>query len=836
MSVLPGILRLGDVLARAMGTGMIAGEDIGRSARLRRVLGGIDVEDLGDPMEELSLFADCQSVAEVRAALREQVKVETSAMLELVAEADAFDVIELMRMREFPPVPDPRVTMPGGSALAVEMVAAVLLSRPSRKPSDIPREETRPHEQIEELHMRAKRLARLATYRQQYEAYLSEHVLARLASEYQGAVLNIRNLQYDHIRDEQERRLFQHPVVEGLMHVHLGYGYDDVVDVREALKSISGDRMTSLRDETGDIVLEYQDVSPEEMPEEVIARFQKAMIDFMFLPGERATIYSADLAEAGNLDAGKVVTVLNSYSQVFDDSISAEARVFDLLTGTNPFLTTPLVNDGAGGFASTVNDPGLDSLRRVFERALAPHSSDMRRYDQRARQPVSEGLAIASLERVLGHPVSYSGFHYYAPKKGRSEGDLDAGCINVNLVADRVEGDGLFLIDDVAIIVEVKAKSVANQSRRGDVRRLESDLKATIGDANNQSIRLQRLIEASGGIWLTPDSWLDLSQIREVRSVVVLLDDVGPLGVAIGDLQAAGLLAERRPPWVASLHDLMVIAEICDRPSEFLLYLRRRTDTGVATFYRGVDELDLFMLFLEGNLYVDDDPDEVRREHASAPPVKTRDRRRRNESAVGTMVTDHCQPLSEWYLRGQIPESEPQPAKPTFNIAQEIIPIIDSIADLGDSGWLRCTTDLLGLAGETQTRLVKGIRESRRRASADGDYHDMLMSFAGMWGHPTVFIGIAPRTGDKRAYRARLSRYMRVKSYQLQSDRAYGLLFDIAGNLLEFIYLTNPPSSAPELDALVATMGLQPVGQASRPIPPSARRTTKRMRGKSKRR
>ena len=47
----------------------------------------------------------------------------------------------------------------------------------------------------------------------------------------------------------------------------------------------------------------------------------------------------------------------------------------------------------------------------------------------------------------------------------------------------------------------------------------------------------------------------------------------------------------------------MVIAEICDRSSEFLLYLRRRTDSGVAKFYRGADELDLFMLFLGGDLY-----------------------------------------------------------------------------------------------------------------------------------------------------------------------------------------------------------------------------------------
>jgi hypothetical protein len=239
---------------------------------------------------------------------------------------------------------------------------------------------------------------------------------------------------------------------------------------------------------------------------------------------------------------------------------------------------------------------------------------------------------------------------------------------------------------------------------------------------------------------------------------------------------------------------------------------------------------------LGGGLYVDDDPDEVRRENVSAPPVKARDRRRRDESAVGTMVADHCQPLNQWYLRDQIPEFEPQPVKPTFNIAQEIVPIVDAIADLGEPGWLRCTTDLLGLAGETQTRLVKGIRECCRRTSADGNYHDMLMSFAGMWGHPTVFVGVAPETGKSLTCRDQLSHYVRAKAYQLQSDRAYGLLFDTEGDLLDFIYLTNPPGSDPGLDRLVEAMGLQSVGRASRPTPPSARRPTKRLRGKKKRR
>lgn len=798
------------------------------------MLGQIDPEDFGDPENELRLYSACESIANVRATLWEQVEIETTAMLSLVADADAFDVIELMRMREFPPVPDPRIMSPGGSALAVEIVAAVLLSRSSRKPGGLPREETRPHELIGELHSRAKRLSRLAVDRQQYEAHLSAHPRARLVADYQGAVLNIRNLQYDHVRDEHERRLFRHPVVEELMKQYLGYVYDDVVRVRDALTTVSGDRMTKLRNETGDIMLRYQDVPPNEIPEDQIDIFRESMLEFMFLPAERAKIYAAEIAEAGHVDEETVATVLNSYSQNFDDSVSAGTRVFDLLTGTNPFLATPLIADGSGGFVATVNDPGLDSLRRIFERALSPYPPDMRRYDQRARQPVSESLAIANLERVLGRRAQHADFYYYAPKNPDCVADVSAECIDVNRVANRVEGDGLFLVDDVAIVVEVKAKSVAAQSRRGDVRRLASDLKATIGDANNQAMRLQRLIETNEGIWLAPDSWLDLSHIREVCSIIVLLDDVGPLGVTIGDLQDVGMLAERKPPWIASLHDLTVIAEICDRPSEFLLYLRRRTDSEVAKSYRAADELDLFMLFLNGGLYVDEDPDEVRHAHPSAPPAKSRDRRRYEQSAVGTMVADHCQPLSEWYLRHHIPDSEPQPSKPTFNIAQEIVPIVDAIAERGELGWFRCTTDLLGLAGETQVRLVKGLRECRRRTSEDGTYHDMLMSFAGMWGHPTVFVAVAPVAAVIQACRERLTQYIQAKSYQLQSDRAYGLLFDTEGVLVEFLYLTKPPLSDLKLDQLVRGMELHPVGQASRPIPPSARRPTKKLRGKKR--
>lgn len=73
---------------------------------------------------------------------------------------------------------------------------------------------------------------------------------------------------------------------------------------------------------------------------------------------------------------------------------------------------------------------------------------------------------------------------------------------------------------------------------------------------------------------------------------------------------------------------------------------------------------------------------------------------------------------------------------------------------------------------------------------------------------------------------------MHLKRHQLKSDRSYGLLFDEGGNLELAMYINNPTGDDAELDALVEESGFRPVGDTSPPIPPSARRTTRRLRGK----
>jgi hypothetical protein len=714
-------------------------------------------------IDDMSLFVGCESVDAARAVLREQIRIEVDAMTSLVEDADAFDVIELMRMRELDPVSDPRFSVPDGSAVAIEVIAAVLLSRASRKTTDCPRAETRPHMVVNELHDRAARLTRLAQTRQLVEAGLSDDPLAMLAAQYQGSVMGIRNMQYAAIRDAHEAKLFDNERAASLMQKHLGYTYADVLAVRTAITDLSSQRMTTLRDGTADIMLRNQDVPPAQVPAAEAQEFSSQMISLMFLPGDRAAISAHHVAASAGVSEQTALAVLESYSQRFNTSIPATDRIYTMLAGTNPFLTTPLVSDGAGNFASTSNEVGNDSLRRIFEKALTSDAKDFNAYDKKLRLKMSEQIALEELAKILHSGPTKAGFTYYSAEESHRPSLLDSKCVDPATIAKQVEGDGLFVIDDVAIVVETKGKSMADQSRRGDVRRLTRDLAATIGDACKQAKRLQTLIETNHGVWLADKTWLDLSHVREVRSVIALLDDVGPLGTAIGQLQHAGVLSENKPPWITSLHDLATIAQVCERPAEFIHYLRVRTDSPVTKHFWALDELDLYMLFVQGDLWVEAD----------------------EENGIH-MVDDHCVDLNVWMTRADLPAPE-EADKPSFTAVPAMLNLVDSISASRKPGWLRCGADLLSLSGDGQQQVLDIIAQVVGRAKSDGSYHQCVFSFKSIWERPVFYFAAVPAKMKLDEAKSQLAQYMRLKASQIAADRHYGLIVDADQRLVRFL-------------------------------------------------
>jgi hypothetical protein len=72
---------------------------------------------------------------------------------------------------------------------------------------------------------------------------------------------------------------------------------------------------------------------------------------------------------------------------------------------------------------------------------------------------------------------------------------------------------------------------------------------------------------------------------------------------------------------------------------------------------------------------------------------------------------------------------------------------------------------------------------------------------------------------------------MAAKKHQTQSDRSLGLLLDDEGKVVRVVYLNDLPMQDPDLDALGDQIGLMSAEASRRPVPPSARRATRRLRG-----
>ena len=800
------------------------------------LLGGFDWCSLGDdPLGEMRLFAGATSLEELQQRLDAQISEEVQALLATTQGFDAFDVIELLRLRELPIVPV--VALMGGydgNGAAIELVSLVLLTRDSRMPSGKQGQKTQPHLVIPELHERATRLLRLATYSRSAQAAVAhQDPLARLASEYQSYLVSVRALQYDSVQSEHDRALFDRPAVDELLVAKLGFTYRDYFEVRLAIQERYSRILTSLRDVTGDVVMRTE-AEGRELTNEEVETFREAMLSFMFLPAQRAAFTASQIADEANLDLSRVEAVLSAFSMGFDGGRDAERTVRDFLRGVNPLAKTSLVRDAGSNYLMTGIQIGTDSFRMLAESALKTDAKAWKRYD-RIRAEVSEALAVGAVERLVQTPVTHTNLKYFAPKAETEVGDLDVACTTPHEVGDQAECDALFIVEDVAICLEVKGRTIAEPARRGDTARLKREIGGTFGGGARQARRLEALIQTNRGVWLEAGSWLDLSGIREVRSIVVGLDFFGPLAVALGDLDRSGLLATGSLPWVASLHDLEVISKVIDRPAEFLLYLRRRTDSGVATHYRGADELDLFMLFLEGGLYVESDPDEIRRQHPNAPPPRNRDRRRHQEDARATIVGTHTDPLDAWmyWLEGTSPY---EVDRPTFNTHESARRIVDFLADGRKPGWFRFGADLLGLEGRAQKKLGDHLRELVQQTRHDNRWHSLVQGYAGLWGYPTFFAGTKPRSHSRAEAVGKLRSYMAAKKHQVESDRSLGLLLNLEHEIVQVIYMNDPPQEDPELDDLGAAIGLDPAGQSRRPIPPSAERQTRRLRGRKTRR
>ena len=756
--------------------------------------------------------------------IAEEIERAVAGLSELLADHDALDVLSMLRQYLVPP--DLALWSEGGSQTAdswacAEVVALVLLGHglPTRSnPS------TRTAKIIPDLVQAAARLlylaefASMASRAEAVEQSASGTAVSDMAGRLRTYETTVRGRQYVSIAERINEATLCRPNADVAWRRVLGFEYADVLAVRESLVDVLGKEHQAVFGRVADAA------APGAAPD---AGALEAMRSLFITPSVLYLVTSDQVAAHAGLDPDVVTRVLDVYSLAPDGRTPIEL-VNEFVAGRNPMAGKGIVKAPGRGYLVLPSAIALDEIRRTAE---APIARDVAwaKYGK-GRDTAAEVLVADAFHGLVqGRGDIHRQLRYRAaPRVGQivdlSESSTDAR------QAESAEADALLVLDGVALCIEVKAGSIRTPSRQGRSTHLHRDLKETVQKAAAQADRLRTLIAIHQGLWLEDGTWLDLPDIHELYSVVVTLDDLGPAALDTEALVRSGVLTQTTLPWIVSAHDVLVIADLFNRPEEFLTYLRRRTNRDAALWVTAVDELDIVMWFIGGGFYFEPDPGRLHRDHPGGRPPTAKDRRTYAEQGR-TVVGTFTDPLDAWFYHREGNSSAPA-GRPTRDSNEFVRGLIDQMTANAAPGWWRTSADLGGYSARAQQVLSDNAVGALRLSARDGQFHTYTTGGTNDQGRWLFIFATGPDTPKNRAH---LSLYLRAKKHQEQADRAMAFFLRPDGKPGLTLWMPDRPSADPELDRLAREMRLVPPDRTPRVVPPHAKPGAAR-RARSKRR
>ncbi len=458
------------------------------------------------------------------------------------------------------------------------------------------------------------------------------------------------------------------------------------------------------------------------------------------------------------------------------------------LNGDNPFRTRPFVKrrsaDGRDEWLLVQPTWLIYGMRELFESALTSAPMDQGYMKLRGRTLERRGLG--NLVRALRPESALTNVEY------------------VDQTGKRWETDGLIVVGDVAIIVEAKSNRLTPYARSGGPARLWSELHPIVAKAADQAERLRAVlaaesslhirsstdIDAAGVVQPVRSNWdLDLEGIREVYTVALSLEDLNFLATITSDLVDSGLIDANAPaPWIVNIHDLGIVTEIVERPSELIHYLSRRLRASASNQVLANDELDYFMHYLTRGLYTDEPTDGIQ------------------------MVASLTDPLDEWHAHkhGHRKQFAPKPAQP---ISRDLGAVLDLLDRHRPYGWLQASLALLELDEDSRDEVGGSPRALRAKTRGDRRTHSVARKFVPPKLAPFGVIVMSFERGlSAKQITRRFQSYAAARKYASRLDRAYafGVWQGSSSAFDMFLCLDDVWELDDDLAALADGMGLAP--------------------------
>jgi hypothetical protein len=513
--------------------------------------------------------------------------------------------------------------------------------------------------------------------------------------------LTVRNPAYYHHEVDLLRGLFT--LHANWMEQRLGFTIEDAIKLTESMPEMAMDKFYERRDqgkkdatEVLRAVARYKNGAPSDarLPNQLVEQLStlsRKRLKERVLELQAAWLFSnlgstwstgaQDLADRTGISLGRTQKFLDLLSISF----GSVGQDFTWPTLTHELQKTPIIcwNDK---YMLPIPNLLVQHLRANLENRGKEDRQFWEVY-QSNRSDYLEEQSLILLSRALGGCKYYLNLKYPNPDSTRG---------------GETELDGLILFDDKLFLVECRASALSPAARRG-APSIEEDLLSIVVQAHDQALRARDYIrmkespcfELPGGEQVI----LDRAALREIFMVTVSLDSLTVFTPVLHEVADLGIFSSTELPWAVCLTDLRVISELCEFPSMFVHFLKRRLQINRVKKVHANDELDWFGHYLAEGL---------------------------NFGTLLSSGIDEAQLLSytvqmdDYYLY-EMGERTTPTRKPSQNMPLLLRRVVDRLERERPRGFSEAICLLLDMSKEEREQFERSFHRIRKQASRTGE-------------------------------------------------------------------------------------------------------------------
>jgi hypothetical protein len=163
------------------------------------------------------------------------------------------------------------------------------------------------------------------------------------------------------------------------------------------------------------------------------------------------------------------------------------------------------------------------------------------------------------------------------------------------------ETDSIIIYDKVLFILEAKGHKISEKSKQGHELKTKDHLDDIIEDSYKQGIRTLKYIDSNKiSEFKTKNGKkyeIERNKFDDVVLVTLTLEPIGNLSMHIKATNKIGYFNNGHFPWIISIYDLVVIADLFYNPLLFIHYIKRRKAFLSHDFLHTHEELDLIAYY-----------------------------------------------------------------------------------------------------------------------------------------------------------------------------------------------------------------------------------------------